>query len=449
MMQKKVQNIPDTMPATWQDCFNYSVRYVRFTNSTIQAVIHFRGKLDAVRLARAVKLSVDAEPVLSCKFIEREDRPFWQRLTGLDSISWCGLEEVPDREKAVKGFLLEELDMDNGPQVLARVFRCGELDTLCIKLNHACCDGGSAKAYLRLLAGLYTQLSRDPAFLPEPNVSGIREQAPIFDALGIKSSESDPDPETIGFAAPMPEPTWAFPRQQPGNSYEYDSAGIAISRIPSRDFQSISSYARGHGVTINDMLLTAFFRALFGTLKPVSGIPKEIPFSVDLRRYLPEGTRTAISNLSALECISISRINDEAFSVTLERVKSIMTGIKSQHPGVRSAISCELPVRTRFADVLEMIKQMMQKILKDGKCSPMLSNFGIISLSPLLFEETVAEDVYMVAPFFYAPAFTLGASTYNGVLTLTAGYYETATGGKDVARLLEMVADELISCCGL
>ena len=67
------------MPATWQDCLNYSVRYVRFTNSTIQAVIHFRDKLDAVRLARAVKLSVDAEPVLSCKFIEREDRPFWQR----------------------------------------------------------------------------------------------------------------------------------------------------------------------------------------------------------------------------------------------------------------------------------------------------------------------------------------------------------------------------------
>ncbi len=81
-MQKKVQNIPDTTPATSQDCFNYSVRYVRFTNSTIQAVIHFRGKPDTVRLARAVKLSVDAEPVLGCKFIEREDRPFWQRLTG-------------------------------------------------------------------------------------------------------------------------------------------------------------------------------------------------------------------------------------------------------------------------------------------------------------------------------------------------------------------------------
>ena len=78
----------------------------------------------------------------------------------------------------------------------------------------------------------------------------------------------------------------------------------------------------------------------------------------------------------------------------------------------------------------------MQKILKDGKSSPMLSNFGIISLNPLLFEEMVAEDVYIVAPFFYAPAFTLGASTYNGVLTLTAGYYETATGGKDVARLV-------------
>ena len=79
----------------------------------------------------------------------------------------------------------------------------------------------------------------------------------------------------------------------------------------------------------------------------------------------------------------------------------------------------------------------------------MLSNFGIISPSQLLFEETVTEDVYIVAPFFYAPAFLLGASTYNGVLTLKAGYYEKATEGKDVARLLEIVAGKLISCCGL
>ncbi|WP_440956366.1 condensation domain-containing protein [Methanosarcina sp. Mfa9] len=446
-MEKEVQDIPDTMPAPWQDCFNYITRYVTFTNYQIQAVLHFRGRLDAVRLARAVKLSVDAEPVLGCKFIEREDMPFWQLRTDLDSISWCGLEEVPDREKAAKRFLLKELDMDNDPQVLGRLFRSGKQDTLCIKLNHTSCDGGGAKAYLRLLADLYTELGRDPDYLPEPNVSGIRNQTPIFDALGIRNLESDP--EKIGLGTAVPESSWAFPLQQPDKPYQYESAVVAINRISSQDFQSISAYARARGATINDMLLTAFFRALFDTLEPVSGIPKEINFTVDLRRHLPEGTGIAISNLSALESISTSRISDEPFSATLERVVSIMTGIKSQYLGVQGAIGCELPAGTRFADVLEMMKQIVQKTQEDRKCTPTLTNFGVISPNLLLFGETVAEDAYIVAPFFYAPGFMLGASTYNGVLTLTAGYYEPATKGDDVTLLLEMIADELISCCGL
>lgn len=78
-MGMKSQNISQTMPVTLQDQFNYAARY-GISNYTLQAVIRFGNRLDEVKLARAVRLSTDAEPVLGCLFVERDDSPFWQRL---------------------------------------------------------------------------------------------------------------------------------------------------------------------------------------------------------------------------------------------------------------------------------------------------------------------------------------------------------------------------------
>ncbi|WP_160328949.1 hypothetical protein [Syntrophomonas wolfei] len=45
----------------------------------IQAVITFDQHLDTEVLKAAVMLSLDAEPVLGCRFVEDEKRPYWQR----------------------------------------------------------------------------------------------------------------------------------------------------------------------------------------------------------------------------------------------------------------------------------------------------------------------------------------------------------------------------------
>ena len=80
-------------------------------------------------------------------------------------------------------FLLEPLNMDHNPQVMAMLVRWGQEDILCIKLNHACCNGRSAKEYLKLLAGLYTQLCIDSSFEPESNIQGNRDQRAILETL--------------------------------------------------------------------------------------------------------------------------------------------------------------------------------------------------------------------------------------------------------------------------
>ncbi|AKB37930.1 hypothetical protein MSSAC_3340 [Methanosarcina siciliae C2J] len=221
---------------------------------------------------------------------------------------------------------------------------------------------------------------------------------------------------------------------------------FSVTRIPSGNFRNISAYARAHGATINDIILTAYFRALFDMIEPELYAPMEIQFTVDLRRYLPEEENISISNLSGIESLRLPRIKCEPFTSTLERVVLAMKKIKINFPGIQSALACELMSGMNFREVLKTVQEEWQTSLVSGKSTPMLTNLGVISPPPLFFGETAAEDVYMVTPAFHAPAFMLGASTYNEVLTLTAGYYEPATKKEDVDHFLDMVVGGLSSC---
>ncbi|MHB8063306.1 MAG: condensation domain-containing protein, partial [Ruminiclostridium sp.] len=56
-----------TFPANGHDIYNYVARY-GMSNLQIQAIMKLDGRLDFDKLKRAIKLSVDAEPVLKCRF---------------------------------------------------------------------------------------------------------------------------------------------------------------------------------------------------------------------------------------------------------------------------------------------------------------------------------------------------------------------------------------------
>ena len=73
-----LEDSPDIMPAFAHDYGNYVARY-GMGNFQIQAVLRLDGRLDYNKLARAVRLSVDIEPVLGCRFIEHAP-PYWKRV---------------------------------------------------------------------------------------------------------------------------------------------------------------------------------------------------------------------------------------------------------------------------------------------------------------------------------------------------------------------------------
>lgn len=435
----------DILPVNGHDIYNYVARY-GMGNFHSQAIMRLDGRLDFDKLTKAVRLSFDAEPVLGCRFVEGNP-PYWKRLENIDEVQFCSLDEVSDVPAAIQGFLESRLDMDNDSMIKVKLIRSEFYDTLGIKVNHACCDGNGIKEYIQLLSDIYFQIDGpDGAYVPKPATRGRIDQDRLFKSLGIK------EPEALWIpGSDISIPTWAFPWMQDTSS----SSRIVICRIPQDELDKMRSYAKSRGATINDLILTAYYRAMLGMGQPVYGVPMGINVTIDLRRYLPDNKTEAICNFSGSTNTWLTMVENEAFSDTLSRVVYMMNEIKNGYPGLQSAIGLERLEKISFRDTLayyhatsKVGKKMPHcPAFYGNRCIPALSNLGILSKSLIKFDDVTVSDYYIIPPVVGPPGILLVANTYNGIMTLAAGFIKNTVLQNVVERLLYNIRDELLEGC--
>ena len=69
--------IPNTFKVTTQDAYNYAASKM-FADQQLCMIIKLSGMLDENVLAKAVRLTMDLEPVLGERFVENCVSPFWE-----------------------------------------------------------------------------------------------------------------------------------------------------------------------------------------------------------------------------------------------------------------------------------------------------------------------------------------------------------------------------------
>ncbi len=438
------EGTPDSsgiMPAYAHDFGNYVARY-GMGNFQIQIVMKLEGRLDFDKLTRAVRLSVDAEPVLGCRFVEGNP-PYWKRLENIDEVPFCSFEEASDGDEAVQRFLESPLNMDHDPMVKVKLIRSAECDTLGIKLNHSCSDGSGTKDYIHLLSHIYSCIdSENGVYIPKPSIRSRNDHDRIFSALGIKDPESDHSP------VDAPKTVWPWPWQSGGCK---DTTPFVICQLPHGQLDVLSKYAKERGATINDLILTAFYRAMFKMSQPPYGIPMDMGLTVDLRRYLPDNKAEAIRNLSGGVIVRVARLSGEPFKGTLSRVVSAMNRKKAGNPGYQNATAAERAEKLNFYHFLAFAKFLSEFAKISSQhcffCSPGLSNVGIISKSLIKFGENAVTEAYFIPPVVRAPGLLLVASSYNGIMTLAVGYYKDSINRGHFEKLLNQIKNELLEGC--
>lgn len=443
--RKKIENSSNCIPADGQDIYNYVARY-RLANSQTQVVMKLDGRLDFDKLSKAVRLSFDVEPVFGSRFI-KSIHPYWERIKDIDCVEFCTFEETDNPDAAVQEFLDIPLDLDKGPMAKVKLIRSGTIDILCVKVSHVCCDGTGAKEYFLLLADIYSQLDKEGIeYIPIQRIPSKNDRIRLYESLDIDASQAN-----LNSKPKIMHQLWKFPWK----NNRMGAIRFVTCKLPNDQLDKMKNYSKARGATINDLILTAVYRAMFEISKPPYGVPMDIPITLDMRRYLPDQKTEAIRNFAAGHITTIARKKNESFPDTLSRVMTKTKILKTGHPKKEDAVWGESVENTNFYQYINYFKFLSQiadmasynpfYVIDRG--SVVFANLGFVSKSPIKFGEHTVTDAYILPPVVRAPCVLLLATTYNGIITLAVGYYEPSVHRSVMENLLDKIKDELIEGC--
>jgi NRPS condensation-like uncharacterized protein len=433
------KQIPQKFRAVFTDKGGYVLAQIM--DYQIQCVISFNGPIDETVLRRAFQLSLDAEPILGCKFVYHKRTPYWQRIENPVTDDTFRVRDTSEPDAAINEFIAEKFDPLVGPQIKLCLIRSGK-DTLCIKANHLPTDGASVKEYAYLLADIYSNLLKDKEYTVEPNINGGRSYRQIGDKLGfidrlkvIRRFFRDLESKKSHWQCII--------ASNEGSDFVMVSKSITQER-----FLSIKQYGMERGATINDMLVAAYFRALYKTLGPCDGIPLGILTTADHRkRYIPSGKTGATCNLSGFYFSNLAHELGKDYDDTLARVVKDINSRKDDFIGLGEIPFVALLFKSLpFALASIAFRGMLRAAIeKHGKLTAGITNLGIIDTTLLDFGAISIEEAFMVVPASIKPknSLVVGVTTFKNKLNLVCSYYGREEDRRGLDELLENIVKEL------
>lgn len=422
--------IPERIPVSSPDLIGYmDNKYSdgQVPDGQVRIIIRFNGVLDEARLGRAVRLAFDAEPVIGCRFVERPLRPYWQRCTDLEGAFDFHMVDPSDQDKVTNDYLLAPLDPFKGPQVKVGLFRSG-FDSLYIKMSHIVADGGASIEYLQLLSSIYRRLEKEPEYRPVSNLRGSRSSFQVLRHVGLIKILSSCTRISVS------RPTWEFPTAGNGKT----SPSFFVRRIGPGRLSRIKAYARDHGVTIGDILITAYYRVLFEVIDPPENVPLPLLVPVNLRKYIPGGVSDGICSLSAGYFPEIARKKAESFEETLSRVHAVMESNKSKQEELGQLFLMELAFAPGY-----IVPRILGPFLSSVLAMLTFSNIGVIDPWIADFGDVTIREILPAGSMSSPPNFVLGSHTFNGEMALTSIVCGTEAYRARVESFFEALVREL------
>jgi NRPS condensation-like uncharacterized protein len=431
-----VTGIPPRFQATGADTAISITRAV--TNHRIGMRLTFDpGQLDPNRLAAAVRLSFDAEPILGCSFRTDERKAYWSRMPSFDEASFFSAIDSVDPDGDMDHFQAREIP-DVGPQAAVALFSAKGADHVGIKVSHVVADGQAAKQYAYLLADIYSHLARDPSYMPQPNLASRPSGTDVW---GHLTSEQRREARR---AKSWANPTWVVASE--------GTSGLGLTFrtafVEPEAFRRLKDYGKQRDATINDLMLAAVFRSCVALFDPPALKPLSLMCTAELRRYLPDPRRLPISNISISGSLDIERVDGENFDATLARVQDQMAIWAKQCYGAGPLVNAEKLAGLGYGLTKALLGLTFRMAGGSGKTYPWFTNIGVLDEARLSFAGTVPTSGHMFGPSGYGPAVVPVISTYRDRLAICMGFCAEDMDASVINNVLQSVAGELGAALG-
>lgn len=416
------------------ELFDRLITAVAADYSGTHCIVSFAGRIDADRLVRAVRLTLDAEPILGCRWVEHWFRPSWRRRDDLDQTDFCEVRESSNCRADVEDFLGFQPDLP-----LRVLLLRGDTDLLCIKLDHRAGDGGATKEYVYLLADVYHRLCDDPYYVPVPNVDGRRGMQQLRDRFSFREKlRIFRQGLNVIRRLARTAGTWKFPRPQ------NDALEFAYLRLDAARVRAIREYALRQRTTISQVLVAALYLTICHARPQSSDRPLPITVAADLRRHLPSKMAAGLCNLNGTVPISIDSQSGESLDGVVKQVRDQMRAQRNGYLGLPLSVFLVegLPIIRHMVGLIPYwyMKRLVRRVLqrnpgileREITRRVIFTDIGELEPDRLTFAGTGISDAFVTGGVFKeiarSPGMAVGVplgmavSGFQGSLTLSLGY---------------------------
>ncbi len=401
----------------------------RFFRPQIHLVLDLDGALEPDRLARALRLLLDAEPVLGCDYESRWWRSRWRRIdaAALDEADLLEVVEGGDREELGQAFLGRAMPPLEGPQLRALLHRDGGGDRLLIKVHHRAADAGGVKELGYRLAAIYRALGDDPGHRPTPRLGDRSLWQAYHRVLPWRL------PGLLRHALAELGP-WTWPWHTlhfPTGRWDAAAPRTALTHLDAVTVGTMRDHGRPRGATLNDLLLAAVVRVVARERGWDGRVPLRVVSTADLRRHLPDERTGGLCNLSGFILIHVGRELGERFGDTLGHVLRATARVKGPYLGLSWDLLGLLLAMGPHGAGRALFARSIRMEIGSGHMPLLVTNMGPIDDALLDRFGPPLRHAFLVCPPIREGVYGLGVSGFRGTLTLSTaaspGTLPTAT----------------------
>lgn len=411
------------------DVFQYLYEDTGFSDHQVHCVIGFENKVDSTVMKKAAELLVKAVPVLSRTYKACGGDSYWE--DGSASTRQ-DLFTVTNNKNEFESFTSSKTNETSGPQIKFCLLQA-QNDALSVVINHMVSDAAGLKQCMYLFSDIYSNLIKNPDYAPDYVIDGDRGFKNVVRGFSFIQKVKI---LLFGSKDNNQKSTLEFPLSKSADAAPF----IASHQITPDVYRTIRSSCRLNGVTVNDVILTAYLRALSDKLN-MKGKELAVPIMIDMRRYLKDKNFNALTNLSSTTIVKMRVAPDEAFGVTLRKLSSIMSAKKANHLGISTFIKLDAGFKVPIVNVYGILR----KSLRNPKIS--MTNIGVLDSSKLCFENATVENAVMYASIKYRPYFQLSVTSFNDKMTIGAGLYGNAQDRICIEQFFDLMEKELGNAC--
>lgn len=401
-----------------------------FNDNTVRFVLRYPGILDPDIMQKAAAALVNSVDVLHASFIPGNVGAYWKVHADIDGDAFFTLVET-DKDPvdlAQQAALIPILPSDQAQLHCTLV--CGkEESAVTLNISHLCVDGGDGKYLLYKLAEAYELIRKTGGTKGLEVKNGNRATSQMYEELTPKDYlaliKMPISGEKTGF--PFPEEDSGEPR-------------IVTCSISSSVMKAARGRAKEVNATVNDILLTACYRAYAHISESAADEAVSVMSMMDLRRHCKGGESDGLCNMSGFLPTTLKdgvrgdfiEVLEEIASQTREAKENPLAGMDGM-PLIHTAV---------MTTPLRLLLEVMEKVY--GSLSIGLTNLGNFSCEPLTMDGLYPSGGLFGGPLKKKPAMQVSAASFDGTAVLCC---ISECGEEDAAllqRMLNLMAQEVI-----